>query len=335
VEEQASIERISTTSPTAHRLYLRSRAATGPAGRLLLDQAIEADPDFALAYARRAYNNHFTLVGIDPVSPEEAAEVARAVERDARRALELDPTLGFAHAALAVPLFVNQRGEDAEQAFRRAVELSPNDANVLVLYARFKRFRGEHDESVSLLRRAIELDPRLFTENQLAQSYRAAGNWEAAASIYSDLVNREAAQRGGTAMSVYAGAADIQALLRNRSEAIALLEVAEQLDGYLNAFRLAQIAHAYALVGQVSDARRVFALFEREASENPVRDAFWVRAYIAVGDYEQALQRLESATRNRAPGDLAPLAALAANPWKDPELDRPAFRELLDGLWID
>ncbi len=64
-------------------------------------------------------------------------------------------------------------------------------------------------------------------------------------------------------------------------------------------------------------------------------DAVWIRAYMGVDDYEGALRRLESAIRNRSPTDLAALASIAANPWGDPELEKPAFRTLLNDLWLD
>ena len=123
------------------------------------------------------------------------------------------------------------------------------------------------------------------------------------------------------------------ALLGNHAEAIRLLQIAEPLGQV--GFRLAQIAHVHALAGQPDDARRLFAQFEQEVSENPVSDAVWIRALIAVGDYEQARQRLESAVQNRTLTDVLALTAIDANPWHDPELDKPEFRELVTGLWND
>lgn len=74
-------------------------------------------------------------------------------------------------------------------------------------------------------------------------------------------------------------------------------------------------------------------LVERAAREGGVNDARWAQAYIAVGDYEQALQRIESAVNERVALDQAALVALTANYSADPELNRPEFRELLDELW--
>lgn len=335
-EEQANIARAPTASPEAYQLYLRALATGGgAAGRLLLEQAIEIDPDFALAYAFRATIGNIGLAGIGGVSPAAVAETERTMQRYAEQALALDPTLGIVYAALAVPHSVHWRGSEAERLFQRAIELSPKDVTILSLYGRFKRFRGEYDESIRLLRAAVELDPNnLQSRNFLAQSYRQSGNWETASMVYSDLLERAGTHSGGMGRSVYAGAAEVEAILGNDSQAIALLRVAERLES-LGAYRLAQMAHTYSLAGERDDAMRLFAQFEREASENRVSDAVWVRAFIAIDNYEQALQRLESAVQNRVLGDLAALAGIRANPWRDPELDSPAFRTLVSNLWDD
>jgi len=329
LEEQASIEKIPTESTEAYAYYLRALAAPGSTFDLLIDQAIAADPNFALAYAQRAYWNTFDLVGLGGAGPDEAAELERIVRVNAEQALALDPTLGIAQAALAVPHYVNWRGAEAEQAFQRAIDLSPNDADVLVLYGRFKRYRGEFDEATRLLRRAVELDPNNRDNlNQLAINYRQAGDWEAAAAAYTNVLTPGPAEVGQ-----YIGSATAEAVRGNHAEAVRQLQIAERLEP--NSFRLSQMVHVYALAARPDEAMRLFADLEQVANENPVGDAVWIRAYMGVDDYEGALQRLESAIRNRSPTDLAALAVIAANPWGDPELEKPAFRTLLNDLWLD
>ncbi len=159
LEEQESIEKMLTRSPAAYALYLQG-LSTPESFPSYLDQAIALDPQFALAYAHRAILNTFNLVGVGyGLAPDEALELERRVYEDAERALAIDPTLGLAHAALAAVHQANWRGTAAEQAFQRSVELSPNDVDVLVQYAEFKRARGERDEAIRLHRRALELDP--------------------------------------------------------------------------------------------------------------------------------------------------------------------------------
>ena len=80
-------------------------------------------------------------------------------------------------------------------------------------------------------------------------------------------------------------------------------------------------------------AMRLFVEFESRAEEEGIGDAWWAYAYAAVGDREQSLERLRSAVNERSSVDQTPLTMLRANPWGDPDLDTPEFRELLDGLW--
>lgn len=96
---------------------------------------------------------------------------------------------------------------------------------------------------------------------------------------------------------------------------------------------MAQVAIAYAAAGRQDDAERIFAAFEESANSSPVGDAVWTMAYLAVGDHQRALERLESAVMERVFTDLPWLSALDSNYWNISQLDEPEFRELLDGLW--
>ncbi len=328
LEEQESIERIPTESPAAYAFYLRALTGFGADAISDLDRAITLDPEFALAYATKAFwlAFGFTGVGADPTTRPEREQI---LQDSADQALALDPTLGKAHAALAGLYQANWLGVEAEQAFQRAYQLSPNDADVVMLYGRFKRYRGEYDESIRLNRRTVELDPNLAVRRvQLAFAYRFAKDHAAAASAF-----RTAIEFSPTDVAAHINLASAEAALGNLSEAIRGLQLVEQLDPL--AYRLPQMALVYKQAGLPEEAARLFSEFEQKADDDSVDEGAWVRAYIAVGDYEQALQRLESAFDNRTLIDVATLTELAANPWSDPELDEPEFRELLDSLWID
>jgi TolB-like protein/Tfp pilus assembly protein PilF len=333
--ERESIDKIPTESREAYAYYLRALStpvddALTDAMFALLDQAITADSNFALAYASKAYQSTIMLLGLRGGRAEEAAEWERLIRENATRALELDLSLGIAHAALATLHQVNWRGTEAEQAFQRANELSPNDVDVLVMYGRFKRYRGEHVEAMQLLQRARELDPNSTnTLGQLALNYRNARNWDAAAEVYRNIFTLRPVN-DGNAIAL----ALVEAMRDNSTEALRLLAVAEQFVE-TNSFRLAQMASVYSILGRSDDAQRIFIRIEEMAEETTVGDAVWSQAYGAIGDYEQALKHLELAVTNRAPTDTVALAGLAVNYFVDPRLDAPDFRQLLDGLWDD
>jgi Tfp pilus assembly protein PilF len=261
------------------------------------------------------------------LAPDEALEVERRVYEDAERALAIDPTLGLAHAALAAVHQANWRGTAAEQAFQRSVELSPNDVHILVQYAEVKAARGERDEAIRLHRRALELDPNSwFVLFQFGATYRNFGEWDAAAATFQNVLNRYPADvRSNVSLAV------VEAHRGNVTEAVRLLQVAEQLGPPL--FHVVRMVQAYALAGRPEEARRMFTEFEQRAAAEGIGDAWWATAYVAVGDYEQALERLELAVNGRSPVDQTALIELARNTEGNPELDKPEFRALLDGLW--
>lgn len=333
--EQESIEKIPTASPEAYTVYLRAFSASdGESYRSALSQAIALDPNFAVAYAARAAQDTFQLVGVGIGSaPDEAVELERRIFEDAERALSIDTTLGAAHAALAAVHQANWRGTEAEQAFQRAVELSPNDLDVLLLYARFKRVRGDYEEAIRLFRRVIELNPHnAQLPYQLGLTFRDAKQWDAAAAAMRESLNETPAHVG-----INTNLGWVEAARGNTAESVRRLQLAEQVAGSssIAVFRLAQMARAYAFAGRPEDARRVFSQFEERAVQEGVGDSWWAHAYIAVGEYEQALERVQSAIRERVSVDQTALVNLAANPWGDTELEQPEFQELFSELWDD
>ena len=136
--QQKRLGEAGTNNPEAYRLYLEGRQAwygRTPEGLKrsidLFQQAIAADPSYALAYAGLA-DTYNVAPGYLPISSKQAE--LRADEA-ARKALELDDSLSEAHAALAVALTGALKWSEAEREFRRAIELNPNNASAHYFYA--------------------------------------------------------------------------------------------------------------------------------------------------------------------------------------------------------
>ncbi len=222
-------------------------------------------------------------------------------------------------------------GVEAEEAFQRAVQLSPNNADVLLEYGRFKRYRGESEKAIDLHRRSADLDPNSSTRHyHLGISYRFARNYDASVAAF-----RRDLELNSTHLPGLLALALSEAARGNQAEAMRTINLAESLteEIELSAFRLSQLAVAYAQLGRRDDVLRLFHELEGMEAQEPAGDALWARVYLALGDAEQALQRLESAVRTPVPTDVATLADMAVNSLGNPILDRPEFRELLDGLW--
>jgi DNA-binding winged helix-turn-helix (wHTH) protein/tetratricopeptide (TPR) repeat protein len=117
--------------------------------------AIEADPDFARAWAGLAGTYWLdTVEGRTP--PAEGLPLMRDA---AERALELDPRLAEAHLRLAI--YLSQVGDLNGHAehLRQALELDPEDPLVLGTLASHELQEGRFDEAIVLQRRAVEADP--------------------------------------------------------------------------------------------------------------------------------------------------------------------------------
>jgi adenylate cyclase len=167
--EQRAISSRPTQNSEAHQLYLRGRfyfnkwvAGSMPApefdkSRQYYQQAIELDPNYALAYAGLADFYGFAF-GFGLLPPEE--KWAKAQEDNAKKALQLDPTLGEAYNSLAADkLYVHRDWPGAERDFRRGLELSPNFAEMHAHYAFCLVLFGRNEEALAEMRRALDLDP--------------------------------------------------------------------------------------------------------------------------------------------------------------------------------
>jgi TolB-like protein len=163
--EKHAISAKPTDDPEAHQLYLKGRFFWNKrSGSDLLkaidyfSQAIEKDPNYALAYAGIAdsYNVLFFFSSAG-IAPKEAFPKAKAA---ALKALAIDNTLGEAHNALAYVLFsYDWDFAGAEREFRRAIELNPNYATAHQWYSEFLSAMGQHAEAITEIKRAQELDP--------------------------------------------------------------------------------------------------------------------------------------------------------------------------------
>ncbi len=159
----ARVEKSYTADPEAYQLYLKGRYAwnkrTGPAIKQaseLFRQAIERDPNYALAYSGLAeayviFSSYGVALANDSMPQAKAS---------ALRALELDESLAEAHTALAEYLVHYEFDRvGSEREFRRAIELNPKYPTARQwlgnLLASVKRF----DDGLIELKRAEELDP--------------------------------------------------------------------------------------------------------------------------------------------------------------------------------
>src|SRR5258708_3474580 len=142
-----------TQNSEAYQLYLQgrfywNRRTTGGVNKAIdyFEQAIAKDPNFALAYAGIA-DCYFSLaINSAALSPKEAGAKAR---QSAEKALELDPSLGEAHASMGTALLVFEWNfAEANRQFLRAIELNPGYPYAHTWYSQLLYSTGRYEESV-------------------------------------------------------------------------------------------------------------------------------------------------------------------------------------------
>ena len=153
-----------TSNAEAYRLYLEGRQLWYGRTREglirsidLFQQAIAADPNYALAYTGLAETYIVAPAYEMGISSKQARSVADEITR---KALQLDPSLAEAHTARAMALSQAWRWREAEQEYRRSLELNPNNANTHYFYAmEFLVSEKRIDEALEQFQIAMSLDP--------------------------------------------------------------------------------------------------------------------------------------------------------------------------------
>lgn len=152
-----------TRHPAAYDAYLAARhlldqltPETARRAIAYLTWAIHLDPNFGLAHAALG-QAHLRRSGVDGVAPRVAVPLARTA---ALRAMVLDSTLAEPHVLLGSIQFGYDRDwRGAEEEFRRAVALEPDNPDVYPPYARFLLAMGRSGEAAEASRRALQLSP--------------------------------------------------------------------------------------------------------------------------------------------------------------------------------
>jgi serine/threonine protein kinase/tetratricopeptide (TPR) repeat protein len=163
-EKQQRLGSAGTTNPEAYRLYLEGRQlwyGRTPEGLKksidLFEQAIAADPNYALAYAGLGDTYNVIPSYGAGITSRQAGLLADAATR---KALELDDSIPEGHLARADFLCFAWKWAEADREFRRAIELDPNSAAAHYLYA-FSLLVPEKkfDQAFEEFRVALSLDP--------------------------------------------------------------------------------------------------------------------------------------------------------------------------------
>jgi TolB-like protein/tetratricopeptide (TPR) repeat protein len=322
-DEQQRLTASRPVAPEVYESYLKGRYAESDGNtREALDRsighfqdAIAQDETFAPAYVGLAiaYTNLGTVfAGIPP------AETRPKVIAAARKALQYDPNLGEAHTMLANMLQQQWQWTEAEKEYRRAFDLSPNDALTYADFALWLSDQGRADEAVDWVRRGRELDPVTVSGSQVSWILFQAHRFDEAL--------REA--RGDVAVhpdsaSSLTGLGFALLGEDNAQEAIGVLEKADALAKGSPAVE-GLLIRAYAHAGRRGDALRILETLKSKRKKQFIPAGAFLNAYLGLDDREQALAWMEQAFREQS----TILQFVKTHPFFDPVRSDPRFTEI-------
>ena len=273
------------------------------------DQAIELDPEYALAYAERS--EVWTLIGDGTGEGKTLWPKARA---DAEKAVSIAPALAEAHAALGwVRFFTQWKFDEGLRELKRAKELSPANPTANDLLARVIVYLGRLDEAEKQGRQAVESDPLAFAaQNNLARILWYEGKLDEA-----DAVARKAAELHPTASSSRRW--QVLVAIRRGDNETALREAQFEPDESYRRFELALAQYAR------RDQKAADAALADLIGNNRGLDYQVAQVYAVRSEKEKAFEWLQIALDNHDTGMLA----LLVEPLLKSLRDDPRYKTLV------
>jgi TolB-like protein/cytochrome c-type biogenesis protein CcmH/NrfG len=319
------IELGGTRSAAALDAYLRGSKAVQsrrddaqdiPPAIAAYTEAIQLDPNFALAFVGRSYA--LTAYASVVATGDAIREGFERAESDARRAIALAPELPQAHLALGT-IFETATLDfsQARDEYERAVALAPGNAEVLRFSGAFAATMGNFDAGIMAARRAVVLDPLARNSHLvLAGALYSARRYSEAVTAYAEAISLNPgytepyAERG---LAFY-GLGDFEG---------ARASCETKRDGLYSPQCLAVV---YDKLGRHADAERELAKMKARLGDSGAYQ--YATIYAQWDDRSKALEWLETAMRLRDSG----LESLKTDPLLDPLHNEPRFQAMMREL---
>ncbi|HWZ31116.1 MAG TPA: tetratricopeptide repeat protein [Bryobacteraceae bacterium] len=313
-----------TRSREAYQFYLKGRFhwnkrtdESVARGAEYLENAIAADPEYALAYAGLA-DCHIVLAKFGAAPPREAMPKARAA---ARRALTLDPTLAEAHVSLgSIAGLFDWDWVAAEQHMRRGLEMNPLYATGHQWYAHdVLAAVGRLEQAEAALARARDCDPlSVVVMASSAENLIMQRRPEEALDLYGKTLELDP-----YFPRAHFGKARAALSLGREEQAREAVRAGWALNPS-SPLAIALVTYIYAAIGRVADARRSLQELEEAGRKTQISPYLFMRAWMAM-DPRRACDYLEQACEDRDPR----LAHAAVSPIYDDLRGHPRFDAVL------
>lgn len=286
------------------------------------EAAIEKDPSYALAYSGLGAC-YGTLSFTSGFPPRDAFLRSRLA---LLRALELDDSLAEAHESLAgVKFWHDWDWAGAEEEFRCALDLAPDQPATHRFFAYFLSNLGRHEEALQHAAIALQLEPTsIVSQVRMGQFLYQARDLDAARRRLEDARKRDPdfwLSRLNLGR-VYERQGDYNAALEELHAALDRASGSGEVKGVLG--------HALAARGRLADARRVAEELEAAQSRGLVYGYPLALIAAGSGDRDRMYAHLHAALNDRDVG----LTFLRVEPRWQPFLEEPMFRAVLERVGL-
>lgn len=291
-EDKTQLAKAYTSNTEAYRLYLQGRYYWNRRDAEYLkksieyyNQAIQLDPNFALAYSGLA-----ETYAVGPAwGVASSKELGPKAIDAATKALELDETLAPAHAAIGQVRFNGQFDPvEAGKEFQRAISLDPNYATARQWYGTVLATTGQLEQASTQARKGMELDPLSpQIRNDYAFGLILRGQYDEALKQLHKTIEIDP---NHCTTYLYLGQLyRAQGKLKESMEEFQKPEV-QQCAGFQGK---AELGYTLAVAGKREEAEKIVRDLQEQSQHRYISSDYIAQVYVGLGDKDQALFWLE------------------------------------------
>ena len=325
-EDIQQLEKIGTSNPEAHRLYLLGRFNLNRKSDSSIFKAldyfagaIELDPKYALAHVGIA--DCYTLIkGGGYGSLPQDLVISRAKE-SVKKALEVDELLAEAYNALAnINFRLEWNWNEAEKNFKKAIELKPGYSIVYEKYAFFLALMGRFEEAIPLMLHAHNLDPlSAAVITGLGRIYHFNKKDDKAIEMFNKVLAKEpdyVEALFGLGLSFYQK--------EMYDDAITQLKHAIELSN-ARPIIVASLGQVYAKIGRTDEAKKILQQLKIREEEEGISKFYQAMIDVCLGNVYSNMDIIYKAYEDR----FGLLVYINVEPLLDPFRSEPWFNELV------
>ena len=328
--ETAQLRKKPTENTEAYLLYLKGREFWNKRSESAVRKAIEyfqlaidADPDFALAFVGIADSWSVLQTWGYASTIEAAPKMKQAV----LKALKLDETLAEAHATYAFELALYEwKWEAAEVEFKKAIELNPNYGTAHQWYSySVLRYTRRMTEELKEAYKALELDPLAPVMSlNMGQTMYIREEYDKAIEYFEKSLAIDP-----NFLMAYLHQAGCYLASARYEKGIELIETYLPKVQTKTRTNLG-FAWAHGIAGRIGEARRLIAEVEQAGDKELIPPIEFADAYAALGETDKMFEYLDKAALQK---DYAVPATLVDPFYKRYRSD-PRFIALKDKVGI-